>query len=485
MRRVVLLLTSLALVLGLGGVAAWTQLDNARRVSAVHGADRTTLQTTVSGLTGQYFTFTFLASQTAADQSTWSLRPGDPADRARLARLVSSSPLTSFGASLVSLTGTPLTDYTTGAALPGPGDPGYAPIRTALLAGQPGLSALLHAGTVPVVAFAVPVHHAGRPVALLVTYADVRQWPLRHYGQFLSLGPTARPYVLDGNGVVTASRDSSAVGRPFAGLPTAVLGGRPGTAHLRLHGTAVVVTYAPTGHGWTALTVQDASAFSGALQAGHQRELAVLVVLLSLVVALLVLSHHKRQQALRKLADDRLYDPLTGLAQRRLFEIRIEAALARQRRSGKPVGLLYCDLDDFKSVNDRFGHDAGDTLLRLVAERLVSAVRADDMVVRLGGDEFAILMEGTSRRDVEKLIQRLYDAAQAPVVLRSTPLAPRLSIGGAVLLDVSRAGELLHEADLAMYACKTGSVPGAVVVTELGPLQESPRREVADPAPSH
>jgi diguanylate cyclase (GGDEF)-like protein len=486
-RRVMLLLTSLALVLGLGGLAAWTQVDNARRVSRVHGADRTTLQNTVSGLTGQYFTFTFLAAQTAADQNPWSLRPGDPADRALLARLVGRSPLTSFGAALLSLTGTPLTDYTTGTALPGRDDPGYAPLRSALLAGQPGLSSLMHAGTVPVVAFAVPIHQGGRPVGLLVSYADVGHWPLRHYGQYLKLGPTARPYVLDGNGVVMASSDSSAVGRPIEGLPSSVRSGRPGTAHLRLHGKDMVVTYASSGHGWTALTVQDASAYSGALRSGHQRELGVLMVLLSLVVALLVLSHHKRQQALRRLAEDRLYDPLTGLAQRRLFEIRVEAALARQERTGKPVGLLYCDLDAFKAVNDRHGHNAGDALLRLVAERLLGNTRGDDMVARLGGDEFAILVEGTSRPELVHLVDRLYDAVQEPVVINTVALEPRLSIGGAVLLDRSRADELLHEADLAMYQAKTSNQPGTNVVTELGPLPNAviptQRQDAVDTTP--
>jgi diguanylate cyclase (GGDEF)-like protein len=482
-RRVLLLVASLALVLGLGGVAAWTQVATSRQLSHVHNTDRSTLQTTLSGLTGQYFSFTFLASQTAADRESWSLRPNDAGDQARLARLVRTSPLTAYGASLVSLTGTPLTRYSTGPELPGPLDPGYAPMRAALLSGQPGLSSVMHAGNVPVVAFAVPIHRGITPVALLVSYADVLGWPLQGYDENLQLGATSQPYVLDPNGVVAASSDRGAVGRPLTGIPSAVRHGH-GTVHLRLDGKAVVVTYAEAGHGWSALTVQDADAYSGTLRAGHRRELVVLVLLLTLVVALLVLSHHKRQQALRKLAEDRLYDPLTGLAQRRLFEIRIEAALARQKRSGKPVALVYCDLDGFKAVNDRYGHDAGDALLRLVAERLESVVRAGDMVVRLGGDEFAILVEGTSRSDVEQLIRRLYDAAQAPAVLTNVPVQPRLSIGGAVLLDVTRAGELLHEADLAMYACKTGDEPGAIVVTELAALPEVPR-QVADPATSH
>ena len=84
MRRVLLLLSSLAIVLALGGVAAWTQVKAATEVETVHGGDRAELQATLSGLTGQYTKFTFLAAVTAADETSWSLRPGDPADVAAL-----------------------------------------------------------------------------------------------------------------------------------------------------------------------------------------------------------------------------------------------------------------------------------------------------------------------------------------------------------------------------------------------------------------
>lgn len=470
MRRVLLLVSSLLIVLALGGVAAWTEITTAGQVSAVHRADRSELQGTLSGLTGQYMQFTFLAAQTAADQSRWSLRHNDPGDRARLAHLVGASPLTSYGASLVSLTGQPLTDYSTGAALPPPTDPGYGPMRAALLAGKPGLSAVMRSGLSPVVAFAVPVHRGKQAVGLLVTYASVRDWPLQGYNNKLSLGPATHPYVVDASGVVAASGDVADVGRPLAGLPATVTGGGSGTTHLRRDGRSVVITYAPAGQGWTALTVQDESAFSGALKAGHRRELVVLLLLLTLVVAVLVLFHHKRQQALRKVAEDRLYDPLTGLAQRRLFDLRVEAAFSRQRRSGAPLVLLYCDLDDFKSVNDRHGHNTGDELLTLVARRLEDVVREDDLVARLGGDEFAVLLEGTTAAEAEVLVQRLYDHVQVPAVLHTVTLEPRLSIGGAVLLDNSRADELLHAADLAMYQVKTSGQNRSTVMTRLGPV---------------
>jgi diguanylate cyclase (GGDEF)-like protein len=467
MRRVLLLLSSLALVLALGGVAAWTQVKAASEVENVHGGDRNELQTTLSGLTGQYTKFTFLAAVTAADQTPWSLRPGDPADVAALGRLTRTSPLTAYGASLVSLTGAPLSSFSTDAPLPPPTDPGYRPLLAALLAQHPGLSAVMDSGRHHVVAFAVPVTRGGRPVALLLSYADTAVWPLQGYDEQLHVGVTAVPYVLDANGIVAASGKASALGKVLPGLPWRALAGGSGTMHVAVLGKPSILSYAPAGNGWTALTVQDETAFSGSLQAGHRREVIALVLLLTLVVALLVLFHAKRQQVLRKLADDRLYDPLTGLAQRRLFEIRLEAAVARMARTGRPLTLLYCDLDAFKAVNDQHGHNTGDALLAHVAQQLLLAVRDEDMVVRLGGDEFAVLLEATDAAGARDVVARMYDVVQQPVVLHRTPLEPQLSIGGAVLHDSSRSGDLLNAADLAMYEVKAGRDRETAPLTEL------------------
>jgi diguanylate cyclase (GGDEF)-like protein len=484
MRRVLLLLSSLVIVLTLGGVAAWTQVDAASEVADVHGSDRDELQATLSGLTGQYTKFTFLAAVTAADHTAWTLRPGDPADVAALAQVTRSSPLTSYGASLVSLTGAPLPSFTTGSALPVQTDPGYLPMLAALLHHRPGLSSVMTSGRHRVVAFAVPVTRAGKPVALLLSYADIAAWPLQGYDEQLHVGITATPYVLDGSGIVAASGDPDALGKVLPGLPWRALAGGAGTMHVKVRGRDSVLSYAPADNGWTALTVQDEAAFSGALSAGHRREVIALVVLLTLVVALLVVFHNKRQQVLRKLADDRLYDPLTGLAQRRLFEIRLDAAVARMARTGRPLTLLYCDLNAFKAVNDKHGHNTGDALLAHVAERLVLAVREEDMVVRLGGDEFAVLLESTDATGGREVVARMYELVEQPVVLHSTPLEPRLSIGGAVLHDSSRVGDLLNAADLAMYEVKAGADREATILTELhgaGDLP-APRRAVDAPA---
>lgn len=482
MKRLWLLLVSLAVVAGLGGVAAWTQLTTARQVTKVHDADRRELQATLSGLTGQYLNFTFLAAHTAAEQTDWSLRANDPGDVARLHRVVAASPLTTYGAALLSPLGQPLTTWSGGKPIPPQTDWGYDALRAELLAGRPGLSSVMRAGNASVVAFAVPVTRSGQVAGLFVSYADVKAWPLQGYNQGLSVGAKAQAYVVDTKGIVAAAADPAVVGKRAPSLiPLANLRGA-GSRTVMVGTRPAIASYGHTPQGWLVATVQDEAAYSGALREGHQREVVALVVLLTLVVALLVLFHSKRQQALGRLADERLYDPLTGLAQRRLFEFRLEAALARQRRSGRPLALLYCDCDGFKGVNDRYGHNIGDLLLTVIAQRLLAGVREDDLVVRLGGDEFAVLVEATSPLEVRGLVARLRDAVEQPAELSSVVLTPRLSIGGAVLIDPDRAEHLLHEADLAMYQAKSARKQGDLsdrrLVTELTvqDLRLPPRR---------
>jgi diguanylate cyclase (GGDEF)-like protein len=123
-------------------------------------------------------------------------------------------------------------------------------------------------------------------------------------------------------------------------------------------------------------------------------------------------------------------------------------------------------------VNDRHGHNVGDSLLALVAQRLLSEARDEDMVVRLGGDEFAILLEGSGVEEVSDMARRLADAVQAPAEIGSLTLEPRISIGGALLLDVGREAELVQAADLAMYQVKTHTNDGRHVITELRSARE-------------
>lgn len=145
-------------------------------------------------------------------------------------------------------------------------------------------------------------------------------------------------------------------------------------------------------------------------------------------------------------------DPLTGLANRTLFIRRVEASLAR---GSGTVTVLFLDLDDFKAVNDRTGHAAGDALLVAVAGRIEASVRPDDLGARMGGDEFAVLLEDVDDHHGEHVAGRILDLLAESVVVEGASLWVRSSVGIASAAAGSLdAAELLHRADVAMYRAK-------------------------------
>jgi diguanylate cyclase (GGDEF)-like protein len=152
------------------------------------------------------------------------------------------------------------------------------------------------------------------------------------------------------------------------------------------------------------------------------------------------------------------HDALTGLANRTLFLDRLKAELAG---GGTPT-VLMLDLDGFKPVNDRYGHNAGDQLLQTVALRLSRCLRDHGTVARLGGDEFAILLPSDQPADVPGLVRRLAGVVAEPVTLgpaRDAAVASvRVSIGTATARPGTDLMTLLHEADLEMYAAKRQKV---------------------------
>ncbi len=149
-------------------------------------------------------------------------------------------------------------------------------------------------------------------------------------------------------------------------------------------------------------------------------------------------------------------DPLTGLANRTLFRERIAEALDHRRR-GTQVAVLFCDLDDFKPVNDRFGHEGGDAVLRAMAGRLMSCVREGDTVARLGGDEFALLLTDLEDAgEAVRVAERVLAAGTEPIHVSGRLVPVGVSIGLAVASAAAgaSAGTLLGNADLAMYEAK-------------------------------
>ncbi|WP_052002795.1 EAL domain-containing protein [Microvirga sp. BSC39] len=150
------------------------------------------------------------------------------------------------------------------------------------------------------------------------------------------------------------------------------------------------------------------------------------------------------------------HDTLTGLANRALFQARLDEALTQARQAGDSVSLLLIDLDDFKDVNDSFGHDAGDALLKETAARLSAVARDCDTVARLGGDEFAILLAGASKLEHSStLAEGLIKKLGQPVSYAGQAIVSRASIGVASFPNHDTApAELMKDADIALYRAK-------------------------------
>jgi diguanylate cyclase (GGDEF)-like protein/PAS domain S-box-containing protein len=149
-----------------------------------------------------------------------------------------------------------------------------------------------------------------------------------------------------------------------------------------------------------------------------------------------------------------LHDPLTGLPNRYLFTDRLETAAARHERSpGRGTAVLFIDVDRFKRVNDGFGHDTGDGVLREIGARLLASIRSTDTVSRLGGDEFAVICEDTGADEAQVVAQRILDALVPPVVVDGTDHRVSLSVGVALAPPCS-FDDVVRRADEAMYRAK-------------------------------
>jgi diguanylate cyclase (GGDEF)-like protein/hemerythrin-like metal-binding protein/PAS domain S-box-containing protein len=184
----------------------------------------------------------------------------------------------------------------------------------------------------------------------------------------------------------------------------------------------------------------------------------------------------ERVRAERQLRYLAFYDSLTGLPNRALFFDRLTQAVQRARRYGERFALMLLDLDGFKAVNDSHGHETGDTVLRVTAQRLLGCVRQSDTVARMGGDEITVLLNQARDPDaLRRLAQKVVDAVGSPVDVGGGECRVGASVGVACFPDHGQTPDaLLASADAAMYASKQRG-KGMYTVFEPGVLAASPR----------
>jgi diguanylate cyclase (GGDEF)-like protein/PAS domain S-box-containing protein len=160
----------------------------------------------------------------------------------------------------------------------------------------------------------------------------------------------------------------------------------------------------------------------------------------------------REREAELQLRQQALYDTLTGLANRAFFHERLRHAIKLRHDEGQSTGLLYIDLDDFKGINDRWGHDLGDGVLKEIGRRIEQSVRPGDTAARLGGDEFAVVLtEPLSPEQAVGVAERLLKEIGRPLDSGSAPLHMSASIG---IAFGNHDETLLKEADIAMYRAK-------------------------------
>ncbi|MCD6042183.1 MAG: putative diguanylate cyclase/phosphodiesterase & domain, partial [Burkholderiales bacterium] len=202
-------------------------------------------------------------------------------------------------------------------------------------------------------------------------------------------------------------------------------------------------------------------------RAAQWKILAAVLGAMALVYAVVQLILARYQRALReqertraeqeeRIRHQAYHDALTGLPNRASFTEHLEASMRRAKRAGWPLAVLFLDLDVFKRVNDSLGHDAGDRLLRLVAERIRRAVREADTLFRMGGDEFTVLLEDLRGPEEAAMVAgRVIEAVAEPLHLQHHELSVTASIGIALYPRDDVVGErLLKAADTAMYRAK-------------------------------
>ncbi len=221
-------------------------------------------------------------------------------------------------------------------------------------------------------------------------------------------------------------------------------------AEVRLAGGTSIASYGPTQQAPVRLPIGTGDE----LLVAPERELADEEMNLVRAVANIIATALARLRGEERMRHEALHDPLTGLANRTLLRDRLEHALARSKRGSGSTGLIFIDLDNFKHINDAFGHAAGDAVLIELGGRLRTGLRPADTVARLGGDEFVVVCEEVDDRSTVDLGWRLQELIARPLSIGGAD--HRLSASMGIALGKVDADALLANADAAAYRAKAG-----------------------------
>ncbi|MFK7976770.1 MAG: diguanylate cyclase [Halioglobus sp.] len=226
---------------------------------------------------------------------------------------------------------------------------------------------------------------------------------------------------------------------------------------------------------WIGVLLVERSGFTFLqIIASENQNLAMMLSYSAMAIALvsIIIIYAEMNKALRhnlQLSNEELrhlstHDQLTRLPNRRFYDERIGTALTRAADQNNLAALLFLDLNNFKNINDTYGHGVGDRLLATVAQRIQNTLRETDLVARLGGDEFAAVLEDVkSPEEVMRIAQKLSEAIEQPFSVRQKPLTFSASIGVAIYpIDGRQQQELEEKADKAMYLAKKRGISVAL-----------------------
>jgi diguanylate cyclase (GGDEF)-like protein len=298
----------------------------------------------------------------------------------------------------------------------------------------------------PVIAGPVQLVQGGTGIINRVPIVFTRPDGSSHYWGLVSVAIDPRP-VFERAGIGTAS--SAGLGFALRGKDGLGAQGEVFLGDAALFGdpAAVLMDVIIPGGSWQ-LAVRRLAPVAG-LGLWVQALLALLAALAGALVAYSLSAH----QRIRSMA---LHDPLTGLANRHQFNLRGQDMFALAQRSRRPLTLLNIDINDFKHINDTYGHAAGDAVLVQVAHTLRACCRESDLLARVGGDEFLVLLPDTPMgASLDALLARLREAIEVALPGTDAPLKLRVSIGVAACSDATRTLDaLMRQADAAMYRAK-------------------------------